>query len=104
MGTNRRLGAGKLDRRDPPGKEQPGLFEAAQASARPASSGSPAPAAGAAGAVGDGPVVREVTCKTPINGTDIADYSFNCYVGCEHAWVCPTDLRELEEGNARCWD
>jgi DNA repair photolyase len=87
MGTNRRLGAGKLDRRDPPGKEQPGLFDAVQASAGPIPPRSPAPSAGAPGAAGGGPVVREVTCKTLINGTDIADYSFNCYGGCEHACV-----------------
>jgi DNA repair photolyase len=32
-----------------------------------------------------GVAVREVECKTLLNTTDIADYSFNCYVGCEHA-------------------
>lgn len=31
-----------------------------------------------------GVVVREVRCRTVLNRCDIGDYSFNCYVGCEH--------------------
>ena len=32
-----------------------------------------------------GAVVREVRCRTLLNRGGIDDYSFNCYVGCEHA-------------------
>ena len=34
----------------------------------------------------DGPaVIREVRCRALLNRCAIADYSFNCYVGCTHA-------------------
>ncbi|HSW44844.1 MAG TPA: radical SAM protein [Phycisphaerae bacterium] len=32
----------------------------------------------------DGVVVREVRCRSLLNRCGIADYSFNCYVGCAH--------------------
>lgn len=34
-----------------------------------------------------GPVVREVRCKTVLNRSSISDYSLNCYLGCEHGCV-----------------
>jgi DNA repair photolyase len=35
----------------------------------------------------DGAVVREVKCRTILNRTGLADYSFNCYTGCTHGCV-----------------
>ncbi len=55
-------------------REEPGLF-------RPAGEG-PAERTGPGGVV-----VREVRCKSLLNRSGPADYSFNCYTGCAHGCV-----------------
>jgi DNA repair photolyase len=35
----------------------------------------------------DGPVVREVACKTVLNRSSLGQYSMNCYTGCEHGCI-----------------
>lgn len=32
-------------------------------------------------------IIREKTCKTILNRTDLSDYSLNCYIGCMHGCV-----------------
>jgi DNA repair photolyase len=34
-----------------------------------------------------GAVIRELTCRSLLNRTGLADYSFNCYTGCMHGCV-----------------
>jgi DNA repair photolyase len=54
--------------------EEPSLFDALEPTAAPR-------------ARRGGPVVREVACRSVLNGRGEGGYSFNCYTGCEHGCV-----------------
>jgi len=45
------------------------------------------PSSPVASVTAEGVVVREVRCKSLLNRSGIADYSFNCYTGCGHGCV-----------------
>jgi DNA repair photolyase len=58
-----------------PGTEQASLFDQVEPSCATAPSSD------------QGPVVREVRCRSLLNQCSIDDYSFNCYTGCAHGCI-----------------
>lgn len=75
-----------------PGGKQANLFEEIPSPSRPES------------VTADGVVVREVRCKSLLNRSGIADYSFNCYTGCTHGCVyCYARFMQRFHPHAEPW-